>query len=175
LKVKLDWCDINELINSPVNRLKDELANHTVKIEIEPGFPIIKLDFGLIEQAMINILNNAAIYTPQNSTISIKAAFKENYTIIIISDEGKGFRPDEIENVFTKFYRTSDTKTGGTGLGLSIAKGFVEAHHGTIKVENVLPAGAKFTLQIPTEALLLNDNFDIANLSNTKNSNEPEN
>lgn len=176
LKVKQDWCDINELINSPVNKLKDELANHQVNIEIETGFPIIKLDFGLMEQAIFNILNNAAIYTPANSVISIAASFADGHTFITISDEGKGFATEEIEHLFTKFYRASDSKTGGTGLGLSIAKGFVEAHLGTIKVENILPTGAKFTLDIPTEALLLNTDFELTDLANKQiNDHEPKN
>jgi two-component system sensor histidine kinase KdpD len=121
-------------------------------------------------------LNNAAIYTPANSVITIAAAFVDGHTIITISDEGKGFATEEIEHLFTKFYRASDSKTGGTGLGLSIAKGFVEAHQGTIKVENILPTGAKFTLNIPTEALLLNIDFELNDLSNKQiNDHEPKN
>ena len=65
--------------------------------------------------------------------------------------------PEEKEKVFEKFYRLKYSKSGGTGLGLSIAKGFVEAHYGTITLENGSTGGAKFTINIPTEKSYLND------------------
>ncbi len=68
-------------------------------------------------------------------------------------DRGPGFPEKEISLIFNKFYRVEGSKAGGTGLGLSIAKGFVEAHKGTITVENRQNGGAKFTIKIPTEIL----------------------
>ncbi|MFZ4583121.1 MAG: sensor histidine kinase, partial [Paludibacter sp.] len=75
LMIKPDWCEINELINSPINRLKNELVTHTLHVEIQEDFPIIKLDFGLIEQAMFNLLHNETRYTPADSVISIHASY----------------------------------------------------------------------------------------------------
>ena len=66
-------------------------------------------------------------------------------------DRGPGFPAKEISLIFNKFYRVEGSKAGGTGLGLSIAKGFTEAHKGTITVENRQNGGAKFTIKIPTE------------------------
>ena len=71
--------------------------------------------------------------------------------LIALKDEGPGFSEDELKKLFTKFYRVKGSKTGGLGLGLSIVKGFVEAHSGTVTVENNNPAGAIFTIRIPTE------------------------
>nr|MCU0348582.1 ATP-binding protein [Saprospiraceae bacterium] len=68
-------------------------------------------------------------------------------------DAGPGFPKGEIELVFEKFYRSKNARTGGVGLGLSIAKGFVDAHHGSIQLENVPGGGAKFTIRIPTEKM----------------------
>ena len=68
---------------------------------------------------------------------------------IIVEDNGDGFPPGEIENVFDKFYRLKSSRTGGTGLGLSIAKGFTEALMGNIKLENVATGGARFTIELP--------------------------
>src|SRR5215216_5288949 len=86
------------------------------------------------------------------STIIIKATCKDHqYCVITVEDNGKGFPPEEIDRVFDKFYRLKYSKTGGTGLGLSIAKGFVEAHNGTITLENGSTGGAKFTIRIVTE------------------------
>ncbi len=85
-----------------------------------------------MEQVIYNLINNAVIYTPANSRIIIKADCIKDTCIIIVEDNGKGFPANEREKVFEKFYRLKYSKTGGTGLGLSIAKGFVEAHSGTI-------------------------------------------
>lgn len=163
LKLKLDWCDINELINSPVNRLSEELSTHNLQIQIQDDFPIIKLDFGLIEQILFNLLHNEILYTPTGSTINISANLKNNTLIIGISDNGKGFSAEELKLLFTKFYRSAAKTTGGTGLGLSIVKGFVEAHGGNVKVENNIPNGAKFTLNIPVEILQMDDYKNFTN------------
>jgi len=165
LEIKQDWCEVNELINSPINRLKNELATHKVEVNIQNDFPIIRIDFGLIEQSIFNLLHNEINYTQPDSTITINAEYDDKNLVITISDDGKGFSEDELKLLFTKFYRITSNKTGGTGLGLSIVKGFVEAHGGTVKVENNIPYGAKFTLIIPAEILLLQDYMDFSNIA----------
>lgn len=168
LKIKPDWCEVNDLINNAVNRLKLELSTRNLQIEIQEDMSIIKLDVGLIEQALFNMLHNESLYTPIGSTISISSKLINNNLNICISDNGKGFTNEELKSLFSKFYRSSSKKTGGTGLGLSIVKGFVEAHGGNVKVENNIPHGAKFTLEIPVEILKLDDYnaFSIAELNN---------
>jgi len=89
--------------------------------------------------------------------------------ILIISDNGKGFSDEELKLLFSKFYRATAKTTGGTGLGLSIVKGFVEAHNGTVKVENNVPTGAKFTLEIPAESLELEDIMDFTEMTIKQN------
>ena len=165
LEIKPDWCEVNELINSPINRLKNELATHKVIVNIQNDLPIVRIDFGLIEQSIFNLLHNETIYTQPDSTISINAEYDDKNLIITISDDGKGFSEDELKLLFTKFYRITSTKTGGTGLGLSIVKGFVEAHGGAVQVVNNIPHGAKFTLIIPVEILLLQDYMDFSNIA----------
>ncbi len=169
LKIKPDWCEINELINSPVNRLESELSSHNLQIQIQEDFPIIKLDFGLIEQALFNLLHNETLYTPNGSTITISAKYTSGVLVLEISDNGKGFSDEELKLLFSKFYRSAAKKTGGTGLGLSIVKGFVEAHNGKVKVENNVPHGAKFTLEIPVEVLELQDYMDFTEMTVKKN------
>lgn len=169
LKIKPDWCDVNELINIPVNRLNNELSTHNLQIKIQEDLPMIRLDFGLIEQAIFNLLHNETLYTQTGSTITIEAKYADDRLIIIISDNGKGFSDEELKMLFSKFYRSSVKTTGGTGLGLSIVKGFVEAHGGKVKVENNVPTGAKFTLEIPTEALELQDYMDFTEMTLKQN------
>jgi two-component system sensor histidine kinase KdpD len=105
-----------------------------------------------MEQVLYNLVFNAIAYTPEASIITIKAQCKgQQYCIITVEDNGPGFPEREIHKVFDKFYRIDHSKTGGTGLGLSIAKGFVEAHQGTIVLENAPLGGALFTIRISTE------------------------
>ena len=76
--------------------------------------------------------------------------------MIIVSDNGPGFPEKEINKVFDKFYRLDHARSGGTGLGLSIVKGFIEAHEGTIELSNLISGGAKFKIEIPSEASYVN-------------------
>jgi two-component system sensor histidine kinase KdpD len=157
VKPILDWCDINELAYDVKNKLKEYSANHTIKINIKDGLPLFKIDAGLISQCIYNLVYNALIYTPGNGTITI-TAFSENKKLVItVEDTGSGFPENEKENVFEKFYRLKNSRTGGTGLGLSIVKGFVGAHYGTILLENVKTGGAKFTIILPAEKSAANN------------------
>ncbi len=177
IQAKKDWCDINELVYSVVNKLEDKLLHHGLKIEINEKLPLFKLDFGLLENVLINLLGNAVIYTPPKTTITIRADFikivkghfnffsdilqpeRDNEItnlIIEVSDNGSGFPKEETEKVFEKFYRLKNSKAGGTGLGLSIARGFTEAQGGTIHLTNHPDGGAIFTITLPAEVSYLN-------------------
>ena len=165
LETKPDWCEINELINCPLRRLQKELENHIVEKKIPDDFPIVKLDFGLIEQALFNILHNASVYTPPGTTITITSSYKNGFLTIEITDTGDGFTRDEQKHLFNRFYRVKKVNTGGVGLGLSIAKGFAEAHNGKLWVENNQPHGARFIMQLPCEYYEVNDDFDFSNVT----------
>ena len=157
VQLKKDWCDVSELIHTTVNRFSGNMKHHVLDLQIPETIPLIKLDEGLMEQALYNLILNAITYTPEGSTIIIKVECKEKqYCIISVEDNGKGFPDGEIDRVFDKFYRLS-SKPGGTGLGLSIAKGFVEAHGGTITLENAPLGGALFSITIPTEFSYVNE------------------
>ena len=151
IQPKNDWTDINELIYEVVKRVEENKIAQKIRININPSIALFKLDKGMLEQIIYNILNNAVQSTPESSIINIVAADYGNVLQIIIEDNGKGFPEDELGNVFEKFYRLKHSKAGGTGLGLSIVKGFIEALRGTIKLENVSTGGARFTMNIPAE------------------------
>ncbi len=158
LQPKKDWCDISELIYDVINQLKDTLNNKPVEVSIKENMPLFKLDYGLLEQVLHNLIYNAALYIPKYAVITVRATVnKDHKLIIIVEDTGEGFPEDEIEHVFDKFYRLKNTRTGGTGLGLSIVKGFVEAMNGTIHLENGEEYGAIFTIEIPAEIAHLKD------------------
>lgn len=157
IQPKKDWCDVNELIYASIKRVEDHSYEHIINVQVKENLPLFKLDAGLMEQVLYNLINNAVIYTPAKTTIIIKADCTVYNCIIIVEDNGQGFPPEEREKVFEKFYRLKYSKTGGTGLGLSIAKGFVEAHNGTINLESNSTGGAKFTITIPTETSYLDN------------------
>ena len=157
IQPKIDWCDVNELLYTVINHLEIELKNHKVSINTPKNLPFLKLDFGLMEQAIHNIVYNCSLYTPANSNITLSADYVDNQCVIKIEDDGKGFPKGDLSQVFDKFYRSKNTQTGGLGLGLSITKGFIEAHGGAIEVENVAGSGALFTITIPTQANWGND------------------
>jgi two-component system sensor histidine kinase KdpD len=149
----LDWCDVRDLVNASVRKLNRELANHLVTTEVAGDIPLVKLDFGLIEQVITNLLHNASLYTPAGSKIQIRGYIDRQECVITVSDNGPGFPKEALPRVFEKFYRVPGTHAGGTGLGLSIARGFVEAHNGTISVENREDGGARFTIRLPLQLL----------------------
>jgi two-component system sensor histidine kinase KdpD len=148
---KLDWCDIHDLINKVAESLQDELKPFHLHVVIPEDMTLVKIDFGLMEQVLYNLLYNATQYAPTSVNLRVKAFYDNGILTLQVMDRGPGFPPKEISLIFNKFYRVEGSKAGGTGLGLSIAKGFTEAHKGTITVENRQNGGAKFTIKIPTD------------------------
>ena len=151
LKIKLEWNDVSDLINNVMKRIGKEEIENRIYLQKDSPVPIFKFDFGLLEQALINIIHNCLTYSPEESAINIDIREDNNYCIINIIDNGPGFPPDSLNKLFDKFYRVPGSKTGGTGLGLSIAKGFIEAHKGTITAGNRDKGGAEFVIKIPME------------------------
>lgn len=176
IRPKVDWCDVSDLIYTVLEKLKKPLAAHEVVVTVPENLPLVQLDFGLTEQALFNLLSNAAHYTPPGSKIEINAKIttdrvghftgtearvdlasvtdRLSHTLLLeVADNGAGFPPDEIALVFDKFYRLKNARAGGTGLGLFIARGFVEAQGGEISAANRPSGGAKLVLEMPTQTL----------------------
>lgn len=153
LKLHLQWCDVNELINLVIQKTT---TNKQIIYTTNDALPICKMDSGLIEQVIKNIIANAIQYTPNHTIINIEALVIDNVLSIIITDNGNGIPTELLSEVFNKFYRLPNTKAGGTGLGLSIAKGFTEAHNGKISAINNLPKGLKIIVELPVETTYIN-------------------
>jgi two-component system, OmpR family, sensor histidine kinase KdpD len=159
-QIKKDWVDVNELVYKVVHHLEPQLQKFRTVIDVHEHLPLFKLDFGIMEQVLYNLIYNAIIHTPEHTTITVQAQFYEEKLVLKVADNGRGFPEEEFENVFTKFYQPQGSK-GGIGLGLSIVKGFVEAHHGVIRLENLPVCGAIFTVEIPTEVSYPNKIKDV--------------
>jgi two-component system sensor histidine kinase KdpD len=168
IKLKLDWCDMEELVYKVIDSLTEELAQHQVVVNKREYMPLFRLDYGLMEQILYNLLFNASQYSPPGSRIVAGIEYRPNINfelsndqwyscIITIEDSGKGFPVADIENAFDKFFRVDTTVTGGTGLGLSIVKGLTEAQNGKVILKNLEAGGAGFTLQFPAEVMELKD------------------
>jgi two-component system, OmpR family, sensor histidine kinase KdpD len=151
IKPKQDWCDVRDLINASIKGLEREIAHHPVSIFVQEELPLLKLDFGLMEQVLTNLIYNATAHTPQGTSIEINSHIENEHCIITVADNGPGIPKSDLKKVFDKFYRAEGTTTGGTGLGLPIAKGFIEAQRGTLSVRNRVPNGAEFTIEIPIQ------------------------
>jgi len=150
VQTRLDWCDVADLIQVTLGEVKRDLARHQVTVEISPGLPLVKMDFVLMQQALANLLLNAAFHTPPGTAVHITARTDEDDTwVLSVADNGPGLPPDALTRVFSKFYRAASAPAGGTGLGLSIVRGFVEAQGGRVKAENRPEGGAVFTIRLP--------------------------
>lgn len=151
ISARPNWHEINDLFNKVTEDLQNELKPFNVITSISENMPLVKIDFGLMEQILYNLIFNATQYAPVTSDITLSAEHVNNFLVLKVSDNGPGFPEDALPCVFNKFYRGTINKTGGLGLGLSIVKGFVEAQKGIITVKNRETGGAVFTLTVPSE------------------------
>ncbi len=144
--------DIGEIIGSALRRASRILSHHNVELEIAPDLPMLELDAVLFEQALFNLLDNAAKYAPAETTIRIQSWRDAQSVCLRVLDEGGGIPANDLDHIFDKFYRAqkTDQVRAGTGLGLAISRGFVEAMHGTIIAANRTDrSGAAFTISLP--------------------------
>ncbi|MCX6301346.1 MAG: sensor histidine kinase KdpD [Bacteroidia bacterium] len=153
---RLDWHDVHDLANKVIEVLKKELERFNLEVSIPDEMPLVKIDIGLIEHVLNNLVLNATQYSNPGTTIRIKMYYDHQSFIMQVMDRGPGFPPGELQNVFNKFYRLEGSVSGGTGLGLSIVKGFIQAHNGNVTIENRKNGGAIITVKIPTESTDVN-------------------
>ncbi len=144
--------DISEIVGSALERASKILVRHHVEVEIADDLPMLELDPILFEQALFNLLDNAAKYAPAETTIRIQSWQEGDTVKLQILDEGGGIAPDDLDRIFDKFHRAQkqDQVRAGTGLGLAISRGFIEAMHGSITAANRSDRqGAAFTITLP--------------------------
>jgi two-component system sensor histidine kinase KdpD len=144
--------DLDEIVGSALRRAGKILAQHHVELELAAGLPMLVLDAVLFEQALFNLLDNAAKYSAAGTTIRIRSWRDEDAVCLQVLDEGDGIPAADLEHIFDKFYRAEkgDRVRAGTGLGLAISRGFVEALHGRITAANRPDRpGAVFAIRLP--------------------------
>jgi two-component system sensor histidine kinase KdpD len=150
IKLHREPGDIQDVIGTALEQLGQRLGQHNVKVDIPADFPLVPIDFTLIVQVVVNVLENAVKYSPQNSLIEISAHLSDKKARLQIADQGVGIPSEDLTRVFDKFYRVQRPESvSGTGLGLSIGKGIVEAHHGFIYAGAREGGGTIITIELP--------------------------
>lgn len=149
VRAKLDWSDVADLIHTTVRALERELDGREINVEVAEKLPLARLDFTLTQQALSNLLLNAATHTPTGTAIGIEARHQDHFLELSVADNGHGLPPELLPKVFEKFFRAPSAPAGGSGLGLAIVKGFVEAQGGQIIAANRPEGGAVFTIRLP--------------------------
>ncbi|HEY1631376.1 MAG TPA: sensor histidine kinase KdpD [Rhizomicrobium sp.] len=149
LAPRLEAIDLADVVGSALRRASKVLTGHKLDLAIAP-LPMLNLDPVLFEQALFNLLDNAAKYSPPGLAVHVKAERKGRHVRLTVADEGEGIPPDDLERIFDKFYRVhaSDHRRAGTGLGLAISRGFVESMGGTLAAANS-DKGALFIITLP--------------------------
>jgi two-component system sensor histidine kinase KdpD len=155
LVTRRDWVDIRDVLSAAVDRIKRRLDKRTVARDFPAELSMVKADPSLLEQALVNILENAIAYSPDGSAIEVAAYEDRGNVVISIEDEGRGIPTPELERVFEKFRRMEEaTDRGkGAGLGLAISKGFVEAMGGRIAAASPIHdgLGTRILISLPKE------------------------
>ncbi len=149
LQLKREWCDVREVIGVAVRRLDKCMAERPLTIDVQANLPLVMMDFVLIEQVLVNLLDNACTYTPPGTHIRIRAFRRNTFCEITVSNDGPPIPTEDLERVFDKFYRLQGVAPGGTGLGLPISRGLVESHGGTLLAENRSAGGVRFVVRLP--------------------------
>jgi two-component system, OmpR family, sensor histidine kinase KdpD len=145
----LDWHDARDLVQTTLRELQRELASCPISTILPAEPMLVRLDFSLVQHALGNLLLNAAAHTPAGTPVEIRASLADGHLLLSVTDRGPGIPAEILPRVFDKFFRAPNALTGGSGLGLTIAKGFVEAHGGSVSADNRLGGGAVFSLRLP--------------------------
>ncbi len=149
---KREPVDIADAVGTALRRTSRLLAAHRVVTDLPADLPLLRADFVLLEQVLVNLLENAARYAPTGSTVEIVAGIGGAALLLEVRDRGPGIPPDEAGRIFDRFYRAANAAPGkGVGLGLAIARGFVEAMGGTITAVSRPGGGTIFRLSFPAE------------------------
>ena len=153
LNVRADWVDVRDVLNAAAKRVSRRMGARKLVRDFPDRLSLVKIDQGLLEQALVNILENALIYSPDGSNIELAAYEDRGAVVISIEDEGKGIPTSELESVFDKFRRMEapSDRTKGAGLGLAIAKGFIEAMGGRIAAASPIAdgKGTRILIRLP--------------------------
>ncbi|MGF6489418.1 DUF4118 domain-containing protein [Pseudomonas frederiksbergensis] len=154
LKLARDWVSPADIVGSALNRLRAVLASLQVITEVPAELPLLYVHAALIEQALVNVLENAARFSPPRGRLELRAGATDSELFFSVSDEGPGIPEEDRAKIFDMFYTAARGDRGGqgTGLGLAICQGMVGAHGGRISVaDGIEGRGTCITLHLPLQ------------------------
>lgn len=152
---QLEKCEISvrHLFNSAIMQIADKAKERNILVQSSSDRDLkVFGNEGLLEQALINLLDNAIKYGKPDSTVRLKAACDAEYLVFSVEDKGPGIPARAVPRIFERFYRVDQARSrdlGGTGLGLSIVKHIALAHDGTVEVESREGKGSTFSFKLP--------------------------
>jgi len=151
INLQIRPADPHDIIRYALNSIKyqAELKKLTIKINAQENLPLIAADVEKTAWVLINFINNAIHYSPQESTIIIDAMQDDRAIKFSVSDFGKGIEKQYLDKIFEKFYRVPGSSQDGTGLGLAISKEFIDKQKGKIWAESKPGEGSKFYFTLP--------------------------
>ena len=142
-------CDLQDLIGAALEQLGERLRYRKVAVDA-PVLPMVPMDFGLMTQVLVNLLDNALKYSPPDNPVEVNVREEDSVVYIEVADHGAGISAEDLPYVFDSFYCLRHPgSVHGTGLGLSISRGIVELHGGRLKAANRPGGGAVFTVELP--------------------------
>ncbi|AFY18600.1 sensor histidine kinase KdpD [Pseudomonas sp. UW4] len=154
LKLARDWVSPADIVGSALNRLRAVLAPLQVSTDVPAELPLLYVHAALIEQALVNVLENAARFSPPHGRLQLRAGTDDGELFFSVSDEGPGIPEEDRAKIFDMFYTAARGDRGGqgTGLGLAICQGMVGAHGGRISVaDGIEGRGTCITLHLPLQ------------------------
>jgi two-component system sensor histidine kinase KdpD len=144
---------VEEIIQASLAHCKIALAGRPVDVQVNRNLPPVRADLERAKEAMVQLIDNANLYSPKDQPITITAELAGDYATISVADRGPGIDDFEQTMIFDKFYRGKDQRylVRGTGMGLPIAKAIIAAHNGTIGVTSQLGHGSVFSFTLPLD------------------------
>jgi two-component system, OmpR family, sensor histidine kinase KdpD len=140
---------IEEVIGIVLDRVEPRSNGVAIETSLPENLPPVPIDGLLVQQALMNILDNAIRFAPKGSKVEISVRQDDGDLVVEISDRGPGLRPGDEQRVFEKFYRASEQPGSGSGIGLTICRGIMDLHGGTVAASNRPGGGAVFRLSFP--------------------------
>ena len=153
VELRRDYYPLEEIVGAVLQRMERRLARREVVTSLPENLPLVYGDDVLLGQLVVNLLENAAKYTPEDAPIEIVAETTNDAIVLEIRDRGAGLEPGDQQRIFDKFYRGHSEGVRGVGLGLAICRAITEAHQGTIEAVNRTGGGAAFVVRIPVRPL----------------------
>lgn len=152
IRLEVDWVDLSEIVGVLLRRLEDRLSAHHMLLDLPADLPLVRANAGLIEQALGNLIENAALHTPAGTVVRLRAR-RENETLMVsVEDFGPGLPPGDTEQLFAKFSRGGDSAAGtGMGLGLAICRAIIRLHGGKVWAERIPAGGTAMRFTLPLE------------------------